>query len=230
MAKCQICSIVIAMERLRRPRLGRPLSFDRAAALAQALRLFWAQGYEGTSIADLTEVMGISPPSLYAAFGSKANLYREVLAVYQQGPGRFSAEALASESTTRAAIRRLLCEAAQVFAARRNPGGCLVSNAVLGCAPEHRAVAHDVASLRTRGLRAIEERLKRALNEGELKSGANVTILARYIGAIVQGMSVQARDGASERELAGVAELAMVALPLRKRGIRKKPRMKRSRP
>src|SRR5260221_9887380 len=102
--------IVIAMKKLRRRRPGRPLSFDRETALAQALRLFWAQGYEGTSVADLTEAMGITPPSLYAAFGSKAELYREVLGMYRQGPGRFAAEALESESTTQAAILRLLRE------------------------------------------------------------------------------------------------------------------------
>lgn len=209
------------MKRLRRRRLGRPLSFDREAALATALRLFWAQGYEGTSVADLTKAMGITPPSLYAAFGSKAELYGEVLALYQQGPGRYAADALQSEATTRAAILRVLRDAAQSFASEKNPRGCMIANALLGCAPEHRKVAHGAANLRARSLQGIEERLQQAIKAGELEPGTDVAVLARFVGAIIQGMSVQARDGAPKTELEAVAELAIHALPFKEKKGRK---------
>jgi AcrR family transcriptional regulator len=203
------------MERLRRRKPGRPLSFDREVALGNALRLFWAQGYEGTSIADLTSAMDITPPSLYAAFGSKAELYREVLTLYQRGPGRYAAEALSSEGTTRTAILRLLQGAARQFASEENPHGCMIANAVLGCAPEHRQMARAVAGLRAQNLKGIEERLKRAVREDELGAGTNPSVLARFVGAMIQGMSVQARDGASQEDLKAVAEFAVGALPFR---------------
>ncbi|HEV7369680.1 TetR/AcrR family transcriptional regulator [Arenibaculum sp.] len=192
---------------------GRPPGFDRAAALERALALFWERGYEGTSVAELVEAMGITPPSLYGAFGSKEGLYREALALYGEGPGRFGPRALAEEPTARAAVARLLREAAEVFTDRSRPGGCMISTAVLSCAPEHRAVAEAVAGMRAAATDALAERIGRGIAAGELPEGTDARALARFYGAVIQGMSVQARDGADHDALAAIARTALAAWP-----------------
>src|ERR1700746_3881181 len=107
------------------PSKGRRHSeFDQEQALDQALELFWRQGYEGTSIADLRSAIGITAPSLYAAFGSKEELYGRVLEHYLAGLGRTLADALREEASTYAAIKRFLFESAQIFAGPKNPRGC----------------------------------------------------------------------------------------------------------
>src|SRR5947209_19009612 len=120
-----------------RPR-GRPRAFDRDAALDRALRLFWTQGFEGTSIADLTEALDIYPPSLYSAFGSKEELFREALGLYIRAYGIPIERAIAEEKTALDVIVRILLEAARLFPAGATPGGCLVSSGSLNCAPDHR--------------------------------------------------------------------------------------------
>ncbi|WP_224245981.1 TetR/AcrR family transcriptional regulator [Hyalangium gracile] len=194
-----------------RPR-GRPRGFDRDAALEQALQLFWRRGYEGTSIADLTEELGITAPSLYSAFTSKAELYREALARYRAQEGALAARTLAEEPTFQAAVSRMLRESAHEFTRPGRPGGCMVSTAVLGCASENEEVARHVASLRGDTLRVLRERVEQAISEGELPADTDAEALARFIGAVVQGMSVQARDGADEAALLAIVETALKAI------------------
>lgn len=194
----------------RRPR-GRPRCFDSTRALDQALNVFWRLGYEGASITDLTEAMGITAPSLYAAFGSKAELYRQALERYRAEQGAFTARALAEEPTTRAAIDRILRESAREFSSRKHPRGCMISTAVLACAAENQPIAELVAGLRSGTLVLFRDRIARGIAQGELPAGTDAEALARYFGAIIQGMSVQAQDGASEAELLALAEVAMRA-------------------
>jgi AcrR family transcriptional regulator len=194
----------------RRPR-GRPRGFDSTRALDQALEVFWRLGYEGASIADLTEAMGITAPSLYAAFGSKAELYRRVLERYQARQGASTPRALTEEPTARAAVERLLREAARDFSSRKHPPGCMISTAVLTCAEENQPIAEHVATLRAGSLKALRARLEQGIAEGELPAGTDAAALARYFGALLQGMSVQALDGASEAELLALGKVAMLA-------------------
>ncbi len=189
---------------------GRPRGFDRDQALETALELFWRQGYAGTSIADLTRAMGITPPSLYAAFGSKERLYHEVLDLYAATLGAYFMKSLAEEPTARACVERMLKEAGTVYAAR----GCMLIGGALACAPENAMVAADLARRRGSGKAALVERLARAVAEGELAPGTDVTALGTYYVAVVQGLSVQARDGASRRDLEAIAALAMAAWPV----------------
>ena len=170
---------------------------------------FWRLGYEGASIVDLTGAMGITPQSLYAAFGSKAALYTEALTRYQTEDGGFTAQALVEEPTAISAFTRILVESAKVFTRSDRPNGCMISTATLACADEHRPLANVVASLREDTLRAFEARIVRGVSQGDINAETDPAALARFVGAIIQGMSVQAQDGASETDLLGVARLAI---------------------
>lgn len=193
-----------------RPR-GRPRAFDRDEALAVAGYQFWRLGYEGASIADLTTAMGITPQSLYAAFRSKADLYREALQWYQGEIGSATSEALGDSDVT-AAFERVLLDSAREFCRPDRPRGCMISTAILTCATENDAVAETVAGLRGATLAAFHGRLQQGVDEGALRPDTNVAALARFIGALVQGMSVQARDGATEADLTDVAWLGIAEL------------------
>ncbi|HWP18998.1 MAG TPA: TetR/AcrR family transcriptional regulator [Burkholderiaceae bacterium] len=173
---------------------------------------FWELGYEGTSIADLTSAMGITPQSLYAAFGSKSALYREALARYRDTVGAFSVRALAEESSAMAGFERMLLESAEEFCKPRRPRGCMISTATLRCAVENQDEAIYVARLRESAIRSFKRRIERAIEDGEFKPGTDSGALARYLGAVVQGMSIQAQDGATRNELLGLARLAIDVL------------------
>jgi len=189
-------------------RRGRPPAFDRSQVLARAAETFWRLGYEGASIADLTEAMGITTQSLYAAFGSKADLYKEALAQYRQTIGAFTARALAEEPNAADAFVRLLRETAREFCKAGRPHGCMISTATLACASENQPMADYVAGLRAGALTLFRDRIERGISEGHFRPDTDAAALARYLGAIIQGMSVQARDGASEEELASLATIA----------------------
>lgn len=192
---------------------GRPLSFNRQAALHTALQLFWAQGYEGTSIADLVSAMGIAPPSLYSAFGSKEQLYLEAIELYLQGPGSFIKHALEQTSTARDFIQLMLLNAATEFTTRNHPPGCIVSTGLVASGALHHKVAQSMRDLRSATLEAIGLRLQDACDHGELPTDTDCPGMARFFGAIIQGMSIQARDGASPQELQAMIRLAMTCWP-----------------
>ena len=190
-------------------RRGRPRAFDRDAVLATAAHTFWRLGYEGASVADLTAAMGITPQSLYAAFGSKARLYHEALAWYRRELGAFTAQALEGGGDAIAGLERVLRESAVQFTQPDRPRGCMISTAILTCAVENRAVADHVAALRGATLGLIEERIARGIAEGQVRADTDAGALARFVGAVIQGMSVQAGDGASTAELLAMAGLAI---------------------
>ncbi|WP_088677074.1 MULTISPECIES: TetR/AcrR family transcriptional regulator [unclassified Rhizobium] len=192
-------------------RRGRPPAFDRETVLSAARETFWAHGYEGASIADLTAAMGITPQSLYAAFNSKADLYREALQQYR-GLGASTFSALAEPIDTVSAFERILRGSAAIFSAPEHPKGCMISTAVLNCASENDAIADHVAALRRQSLSAFTVRIERGMRDGDIKAGTNARALARFLAAIVQGMSVQARDGASYEELLDIAALAIAEI------------------
>ncbi|WP_055563720.1 TetR/AcrR family transcriptional regulator [Streptomyces atriruber] len=190
---------------------GRPRSFDRETALEQAIRTFWENGYEGTSVSDLTRVMGIGAPSLYAAFGDKRTLFDEVVVRYGATHGVFSARAFDEEPTARAAVSRMLHEAAAEFTDPTHPRGCLVITAATNCTtPEVEKALRD---RRNANVALIESRIRASVAAGELPDRTDPAALARYTGAVFQGMSQQARDGATREDLEAVADLAMTAWP-----------------
>ncbi|WBO63945.1 TetR/AcrR family transcriptional regulator [Streptomyces camelliae] len=201
-----------AEEQVRAPKgRGRPRSFDRATALEKALMAFWEHGYEATSVSDLTRIMGIGAPSLYAAFGDKRTLFEEVVQVYGATHGAFTDRALAEEPTARAAVGRMLREAAAEYTDPAHPYGCLVVHAATNCtSPE---VEQLLREQRNSNITALASRIRADVTAGLLPAGTDAAALARHTGAMIQGMSQQARDGASRAELEALAEIALSIWP-----------------
>ena len=192
---------------------GRPRTLDRNVGLDVAARLFWEHGYEGTSIADLTASMGVTPPSLYAMFGSKEELYRQALdhAIERQSKAR--TDALQSDMSAYEALSFYLHDIAIGISRPDDPRGCIVSTAVVQCAAENETVAKSVTARREAAIKAIRERFDRAVSEGELAAGTDTDSLARCYGAFVQGMSVQACDGVCTERLGRLVDIALSAWP-----------------
>jgi TetR/AcrR family transcriptional regulator, copper-responsive repressor len=192
---------------------GRPRAFDRDTALDVAMRLFWRRGFEATSTADLAAAMGINPPSLYAAFGDKKRLFREAVERYQAGPGGFALRALNTEGTAQQAIERLLHDAARAFTEPDCPGGCMVVLAATNCAEADRDIEAEMRAKRIASEALIRDRIARGQAAGELPEAINVTALASFYATVFQGLSIQARDGASRQTLLGTAAHAMRLWP-----------------
>ncbi|PST21365.1 TetR family transcriptional regulator [Rhizobium sp. JAB6] len=192
-----------------RRKRGRPPAFDRETVLAAARDTFWQHGYDGSSIADLTAAMGITPQSLYAAFGSKAELYRETLDQYRRMPRPEPGNPFQDKLDTVTAFERFLTNSAKIFTAPEHPKGCMISTAVLNCAEENEPIAHHVASMRLQTLDIFTARIERGIAEGDMRPDTSARPLARFLGAIVQGMSVQARDGATTEELLALMSHAL---------------------
>lgn len=190
---------------------GRQPTFDRDEALDTALDLFWRHGYEGVSIADLTKAMGIAAASLYHAFGSKADLYREVLRRY--GAGRLKTEDIANAPSSYAAVRQMLENGIAAVTAPGKPLGCMVSSGMLMTAAENAGLAKELKALRAATRTALERRIARDVADGVLPADTDAAELARFYAAVLQGLSVQALDGASATELRQVAATALKAWP-----------------
>ena len=211
-------SIVIAMENstplARRP--GRPLSFDRDAALNQAMLLFWQHGFEGTSIAQLTVAMGVTPPSIYAAFGDKKHLFREAVARYLSGPIT-SEQIIAKAATARDAAWGLLRSAAVGFTGMGTPAGCLLANAAVSCSASAADIQEELATVR-RGIELkLCQKFTQAIKVGELLAETDAEAMAGQVMAVIQGMSTMARDGATQEKLLRVAEITLRNWPARDR-------------
>jgi AcrR family transcriptional regulator len=194
---------------------GRPRGFDRNDALQTAMMLFCKHGYEGVSIADLTKAMNIAPPSLYSAFGSKEALYREALALYQQRPGFEMLPEFQRDGPIRERVRTLLHDAVCAATDPDYPAGCMVTAGMLNCGAEHEALADTMSGLRTSRCTAIASRLQKAVETGDLPPGTDALALARYLSAVIQGIAIQARDGATADELFTVVDVAMDRWPSR---------------
>jgi AcrR family transcriptional regulator len=192
--------------------LGRPRAFDTKKALDRALKVFWKKGYEGTSLADLTKAMRINRPSLYAAFGNKESLFRQVLDRYVEGPAAFVREALLAP-TSREVVQRLLFGTADLLSDSANPRGCLMVQGALACGEAAGPIRQELASRRIAVEVAFRRRFERARAEGDLPADSDPEILARYVATLIQGMSVQAAGGASGAELRRVVEHALQSWP-----------------
>lgn len=210
--------IVVAMKKQAKSavRRGRPLAFQREAALEQAMRLFWSRGYEATSVSDLTEAMGITPPSLYGTFGDKKRLFLEAVDRYQAGPGGFIKRALGEEVTGELAVRRLLMDAIECFCDSRHPWGCMVVLAATNCRAESREVLNALAGRRGELEHSIRDRIAVAKSVGEIPPDTDVDALAGVVIASLYGIAIKARDGAPRATLRRIVEQVMRLWPTRR--------------
>ena len=188
------------MEQGAKSRGGRPWSFDRDAAIETAMLLFWRHGYEGVSIGDLTKAIGVAPPSLYAAFGSKAGLYQQAMARYEETLGCLDVAAIQSAPSLPQAVRRMLEGAVTSVTRREHERGCMISSGLVACHPDHAALARDAAARRE----SLRGRIAQALSSFATED--QVQRLARYLAAVMQGISIQARDGVTPSDLQGIVE------------------------
>lgn len=174
--------------------------------------VFWSVGYEGATLTDLQEAMGgITAPSFYAAFGSKEALFREAVELYSSTLGAPMMEAIEREPKARAAIQALLDGAVKAFRKPGKPRGCMLVLAAMNSAPANRGVQEYLRGLRARRQKAIEHRLRRGVKEAELPPGTDAGALAAFFTTVIDGLAIQARDGASLNDLQFAVRCAMAA-------------------
>lgn len=190
---------------------GRPREFCPDEALASALQVFWTKGYEGASLSDLTEAMGITRPSLYAAFGNKEALFRQALDLYQRDKTAYIGEAM-QEPTARAVAQYLLHGAVDT-ATGGECRGCMGVISTVACQSVEPSIRDDVNQRAESAKALIVQRMQRAIDSGEFTVPTDAEHITRYLLAIMQGISVQAQSGATRSELMGVADAALAAWP-----------------
>jgi AcrR family transcriptional regulator len=189
-------------------RMGRPRGFDEDAALEAAMRVFWEKSYEGATITDLTEAMGINRSSMYAAFGDKESIFRTVMERYRAGRMTYFRQALAQPSL-RGVVAALIHGTAEFLSSPDNPRGCLSIQGALACGTDAEHVKLAMIDWRKSGEAALKKRLQKARSEGELPAEIQPADFARYLSSIMAGLGVQAANGATRTELRRVAEISL---------------------
>jgi AcrR family transcriptional regulator len=192
--------------------VGRPRAFDRDAALDRALEVFWRQGYEGTSVAELTKAMGINPPSLYAAFGNKEGLFREALDRYVEKGAAHVLEAM-KQATARAAVEALMRGSVERLTDPKKPNTCMLVSSALSCSEASVDIRDELSSRRAGMETTLRERLQKARTDGDLPDDTDPAALARYVATICHGLSVQAAGGATRKDLMQVVDMTLRSFP-----------------
>ncbi|MEV0642887.1 TetR/AcrR family transcriptional regulator [Streptomyces sp. NPDC050619] len=200
------------MEIQRKAPIGRPRGFDADEALERAMRVFWEQGYEGASLTDLTNAMGITRTSMYAAFGNKDELFRKALERYTEGPASYADRAL-REPTARQVATAFLDGSVRATTRPGHPTGCFGVQGSLAAGDPGRDARDALIAWRNDGTSRLRDRFQRAVEEGDLPSDADPGLLARYLMAVANGIAVQAASGATREDLQQVADMALRSWP-----------------
>jgi AcrR family transcriptional regulator len=200
------------MESKRAAPVGRPRGFDADEALERAVLVFWAQGYDGASLDDLTGAMGITRTSMYRAFGNKEDLFRRALERYTEGPASYFAQAL-GRSTAGDVATAFLGGAVRATTRPGCPTGCLGVQGSLAAGESGRQARDTLAAWREQGTAHLRDRFQRAVDEGDLPPGADPGLLARYLMTVANGIAVQAAGGTAREELQLVADMALRCWP-----------------
>ncbi|MGI9360236.1 MAG: TetR/AcrR family transcriptional regulator [Parasphingorhabdus sp.] len=190
---------------------GRPREFNTGEALSAALQVFWNKGYEGASMTDLTDAMGITRPSLYAAFGNKEALFRKALDLYETDKLAYIGQAT-QEPTARAVAEYLLMGSIDT-ATGNESRGCMGVIALVACQSVEPSIRDDVNRRAESSKQEIVNRMQQAIDAGEFALPVEAEAITRYLLALMQGISVQAQSGATRAELVQVAEAALTAWP-----------------
>lgn len=190
---------------------GRPRGFDRAVALKAAMQVFWLRGYEGASLSDLTGAMGINAPSLYAAFGCKQALFEEALDFYETVEGAAPQRLLREGRTAKEGFAAMLRFYAGYYVNPDHPPGCMVVLSAIVGAPETKSVRALMTRSRRAAMTMLADRIRRGQAEGDVPAAADAAAVAAFYTTLVQGMSIQARDGATKKQLLASVEMAMAA-------------------
>lgn len=193
------------------PPAGRPRSFDRETALQKAMHVFWAKGFEGTTMMDLVEAIGVKAPSVYAAFGNKDKIFKEAVALY----GKLMADGPFKELEHQdiyEAVKNSLNRSIDIYTSPNNPASCLIMTAAINCAPESKAHEADLRNYRLGYKEIFRKRLDQALADGQLKEAANAEWLADYFLTVTQGLAIRAKDGADKETLQATANIALSGL------------------
>lgn len=197
---------------------GRPRAFDRTQALRSALDVFWRRGYEPASVAELCGAMGIRPPSLYAAFGNKAALFLEAVRYYEKTYWDAPARRFLAEPDLRAAVQNFFREAAQILLSPDTPCGCMIVLAAVNISEGEKDIIKAVVDLRLETKRMFADRLRQAIRDGQIPADTDVPALSGALNTMLEGMSLQARDGLFQSELMAIAAHAVRMLPPRPAG------------
>ncbi|TNI62082.1 TetR family transcriptional regulator [Aeromonas media] len=187
---------------------GRPREFDREEALRIAKEVFWQRGYQGTSLSDLVAALGIASARIYAAFGSKENLFREAIALYLAEEGAF-ADAALSQPDIRQAVRQLLVNAVEAYTRDDRPHGCMVVLSLTNYGRDNEEIMAWLAGYRRERIEGIIERIRQGVQSGELPENTDIQGLGDYVATVFHGISIQARDGVSRARLLAMTDIAM---------------------
>lgn len=192
---------------------GRPRCFERDKALLRALDIFWRRGYEPASISELCKAMGINAPSLYAAFGNKAELFLEALNFYEKTYWEAPSGKFMENPDVRQGLDEFFRESARILVSPDSPCGCMVVLAAINISDQAGDVIRAIGELRLATKNMFAARLRRAVADGQLPQDLDVTALAGALNTMLEGLSIQARDGVSQNELERIAAHAVRMLP-----------------
>lgn len=192
---------------------GRPVAFDKEEVLDKAVNVFWAHGYEGASMSELVEVLGVNKPSIYAAFGNKEALFLKALEKYISGQAGFITKAL-NEPTAKLVAEKFLIGAVEFFSDKSHPSGCMVVQGALSCGQGAEFIQNELISCRWKLEDNFKKRFDLAIEQGDLLPSSNSSNLAKYLTTLHQGLSVQATSGAGKSELLAVVDLALNIWPI----------------
>lgn len=192
-------------------KMGRPRGFDEGAALEAAMRVFWEKSYEGATIADLTEAMGINRSSMYALFGDKQQLFRRVMDRYREGRMTHIRKAL-DKPTLHEVVSGLLHGTVDFLSQPDHPRGCLSIQGALACGTDAEPVKQAMIVLRKGGDDALRKRMTKAQKSGELPENTNPADYARFLSTVIRGLGVQAATGATRGEMKRIADFVLRAI------------------
>lgn len=203
---------MIAMDKIKPSRPARR-RFDQDAVLQAVTNLFWQHGYEATSMADVLNATGLTAPSVYAAFGNKETLFRAAADYWTQQYSARIYRFLYESITLREALERMLLEAVRIYTSSGHPRGCFLTGAAANCAAGSSIVEEDLRQRRIDAQAGVRRRIERGVKGHDLPLGTDAERLARFVMTVLQGLHVQARDGATRAMLEAVVADAMQFIP-----------------